>query len=100
MSPRDYVCLAFYCDYCGVQDRLAICLLQYFLSYIDTAWNFFVYLFLSILLVKSEKFLTTPCITIHLHLGSFFLSIWYKYKPWQNAVLGMDKLPYTALLMQ
>lgn len=43
MSSRDYVYLAFYCDYCGVQDGLAICLFRYFLSYIDTAWNFFVF---------------------------------------------------------
>jgi len=59
-------------------------------------------LFLSIILIKSEKFLAPPCITVHLPHRSFFLLVQCKSKRWQNAVLGMDKLPYTytALLMQ
>lgn len=82
MSSRDSMFLTFYCDWYGVQDRLAICLFWYFISYIDTAWNFFVYLFLSIILVKSEKFMA-----VHLPRGSFFLPIQHKYKLWQNAVI-------------
>lgn len=61
-----------------------------------------IYFFLSIILVKSEKILASPCISVHLPHGLFFLPIQCKYKPWQNAVLGTGTLPYsyTALLMQ
>lgn len=90
MNSRDSVLLAFYCDQCGVQGGFAICLFWYFISYIDTAQNVFVYLFLSIILVKSEKFLVTLCITVCLPHASFFLPVQCKHKCWQNAVLVMD----------
>lgn len=50
----------------------------------------------------SEIFLPTPHISVHLPHRCFFLPMQYKYKSWQNAVLGMDKIPhtYSTLLLQ
>lgn len=53
-------------------------------------------------MVKSEKFLASPYISVHLPCGLFFLPVQCKYKPGQNAALGTGKLhyTYTAFLMQ